>query len=284
MTSELKAPTGLGRRGRRLSDRETEQRMLQTAVAMVQRTGLTVSLDHIRLEDVIRDADVSRSAVYRRWPYKDLFFSDLVKQLAKDATPTIVNDELKLMRRVVAEHQDRLETPEGRHGLVIELFRQLSLLDFETMYNSPGWRTYIALHATFMSLADGALRDQVQTALAESEHAHTARIARAWRQLTTIFGYRLRPELGATFELLATLLSATMRGLIIMALSTPGIARRRVEASPFGAAGPQEWSMPAIGLAGIASAFLEPDPEIHWDEDRLASVRHALRTWAPPDG
>ena len=116
MTSEVQAPTGLARRGRRLSDRETEQRMLRTAVAMVQRTGLTVSLDHISLEDVIRDADVSRSAVYRRWPYKDLFFSDLVKQLAKDATPTIVNDELELMRRVVAEHDDRLETPESATG------------------------------------------------------------------------------------------------------------------------------------------------------------------------
>ena len=67
--------------------------MLQAAVAMVNRTGLTVSLDHISLEEVIRDADVSRSAVYRRWPYKDLFFSDLVKELAKKATPTIVDDE-----------------------------------------------------------------------------------------------------------------------------------------------------------------------------------------------
>ncbi len=283
MTSEVREPTGLARRGRRLSDRETEQRMLRAAVAMVQRTGLTVSLDHISLEDVIRDADVSRSAVYRRWPYKDLFFSDLVKQLAKDATPTIVDEELELMRRVMAEHDDWLETAELRHGLVIELFRRLSLLDFETMYNSPGWRTYIALHATFMSLADGALRDQVQTALAESERAHSARIARAWQQLTGIFGYRLRPELGATFEMLAMLLSATMRGLIIMALSTPGIAGHRVQASPFGAVSRDEWSWPAMGLAGLASAFLEPDPEIQWDDDRLASVRRALRTWAPPD-
>src|SRR6185437_6301456 len=91
MRSETGAPTGLARRGRRLPDRETEQRMLRTAVAMVRRDGLTVSLDSISLEDVIRDADVSRSAVYRRWPYKDLFISDLVKELAKNATPEIVD-------------------------------------------------------------------------------------------------------------------------------------------------------------------------------------------------
>ena len=83
--------------------------------------------------------------------------------------------------------------------------------------------------------------------------------------------------------MLATLLSATMRGLIIMALSTPGIAGHRVQASPFGAVSRDEWSWPAMGLAGLASAFLEPDPEIQWDDDRLASVRRALRTWAPPD-
>ena len=87
MTSEVQPPTGLARRGRRLSDRETEQRMLRAAVAMVQRTGLTVSLDHISLEDVIRDADVSRSAVYRRWPYKDLFFSDLVQTASQGRHP-----------------------------------------------------------------------------------------------------------------------------------------------------------------------------------------------------
>jgi AcrR family transcriptional regulator len=127
------APTGLARRGHRLPDQETERRMLRAAMAMVNRTGLTVSLDHISFEDVIRDADVSRSSVYRRWPYKDLFFSDLVKELAKDATPAIINAELQLMRRVVAEHLAWLETPELRHGLVIELCRQLALLDFQTM-------------------------------------------------------------------------------------------------------------------------------------------------------
>ena len=266
MTNRSQAPTGFARRSRRLSDQETEKRMLHAAMAMLNRTGLTVSLDHLSFEDIIRDADVARSAVYRRWPYKDLFFSDLVKELAKSATPTIVDDEEALMRQVVAEHLDWLDTPELRQALVVELFRQLALLDFQTLYGSAGWRTYIALHATVMSLAEGDLRDQVQVALSQTEQAHTARVAMAWERLVGLFGYRLRPELGATFETMATLLSATMRGLIVMALSTPDIAAYRVQASPFGAAGKDEWSLAAIGLASIAVAFLEPDPAIAWDE------------------
>lgn len=270
------APTGLARRGRRLSDHQTQQRMLQAALAMVRRTGLTVSLDHISFEDLIRDADVSRSAVYRRWPHKDLFFSDLVKELATSATPTIVSDELDLIRRVVAERPDWLDTPELRHRLVTELFRRLSLLDFDTLYGSAGWRTYLALHATFLSIADGELRGQVQAALAGSEQDYIARIAQAWQQLTPLLGYRLRPGSGVTFETIATLLSAIMRGLVLMALSVPGIGTSRVLASPFGAPGSQEWSLPALGLGAVASALLEPDPAIEWDEERRASARRAL--------
>lgn len=65
-------PAGLAQRRRRLSHDETERRVLQAAVAMVNRSGLTVSLEHISFEEVIHDAGVSRSAAYRRWPYKDL--------------------------------------------------------------------------------------------------------------------------------------------------------------------------------------------------------------------
>ena len=186
-------PTGLARRERRLSDQETERRMLSAALAIVSRTGLTVSLDHLSFEDIIRDADVSRSAVYRRWPYKDLFFSDLVKQLALDAAPDVAADELALMKQIVAAHPDWLATPELRHRLLLETSRQESLASYQAVCDSPGWRTYIALHATFMSVADGELRGQVQAALTSSELARTGRIASAWRQLAALLGYRLRP-------------------------------------------------------------------------------------------
>jgi AcrR family transcriptional regulator len=271
-----RAPTGLARRGRRLSDQETEQRMLSAARQMLAVSGLTVSLDHISFEDLIRAADVSRSTVYRRWPYKDLFFSDLVKDLARTATPTLLAGELALIRQIVADRADWLEAPGQRHALIVELFRQLSMLDFQALHGSPEWRTYIALHATYLSLADDELRSQVRAALTESERDHVARVAAAWELLTSLFGYRLRPETGSSFEDLAALLDATMRGLVIAAFSVPGHAEHRTRARPFGAAAEAEWSLPALGLASIASAFLEPDPDVRWDADRVAQVRHAL--------
>jgi AcrR family transcriptional regulator len=258
--------------------------MLAAAVAMVQRTGLTVSLDHISFEDVIRDADVARSAVYRRWPYKDLFFSDLVKELAKEAIPpTLLNDEYELIKRVATEHLDWLETPELRRSLVTEVFRQSALQDFQVLCASPEWRTYLALHATFMSLADGELRDQVRAAVAQSEQARLVRTVQGWQLLAGLFGYRLRPELGATLETVVTVTDATLNGLVIMALATPGIATHRTIVAPFGATAQEEWSLPALGVAAIAAAFLEPDPAIEWDDQRLAQVRQALTGLTAPE-
>src|SRR3954447_8622727 len=270
MEERPSAPSGLGRRNRRLSDQETRDRMLRAAVDMISRTGLTVSLDHIRFEDVIRAADVARSTAYRHWPYKDLFFSDLVKELAKTASPAIIADEISLIKQVLSEHLDWLETPQLRHSLILELIRQLALLDFRSILASPEWRTYLALHATFSSLADGELRDQVQSALAHAEADHVALVAQAWKQIAGLFGYRLRPELATSFETLATLLSATMRGLVITALSNPQIATHMTAASPPGAAGKDSWSLPATGLASISMAFLEPDPATEWNDQRLS--------------
>ncbi len=270
------AATGLARRGRRLSDQETERRMLAAARSLLADSGLTVSLDHISFEDLIRSADVSRSTVYRRWPYKDLFFSDLVKDLARTATPSLLAEEMALIRQIVADHATWLEAPDQRHSLVIELFRQLSVLDFEALRGSAEWRTYIALHATYLSLADDELRSQIQASLAQSEREHIARVAAAWDLLAGLLGYRIRPETGSTFEDLAALLDAAMRGLVIAAMTVPEGGGRRTRARPFGAADEADWSLPALGLAGLASAFLEPDPNVQWDAGRIASVTAAL--------
>jgi hypothetical protein len=99
-----------------------------------------------------------------------------------------------------------------------------------------------------------------------------------------VLGYRLRPGSGATFETIATLLTATLRGLVLTALSMPDIGTRRTLASPFGAPGSEEWSLPALGLGAIASALLEPDPAVHWDDERRVSARETLIGLTLPPG
>jgi hypothetical protein len=129
-------------------------------------------------------------------------------------------------------------------------------------------------------MADGGLRDQVRAALAQAEQAHLARVARAWTLMAHLLGVRLRPEAGVSFETLAQLVTATMQGLVMTALTVPGIAAYRTTARPFGAPEPGDWSLPALGLGAIATAFLEPDPNFTWDAARAAALRDVL---APPD-
>ena len=105
-----------------------------------------------------------------------------------------------------------------------------------------------------------------------------ARVAAAWEGMTALFGYRLR--VGATFGVLATLLNATLRGLIIMALSMPELAGQRPPENPFGAGG--DWSLAAIGLASTAITFLETDPAVEWDGNRIAAVRTRPQLADPP--
>jgi hypothetical protein len=54
------------------------------------------------------------------------------------------------------------------------------------------------------------------------------------------------------------------------------MATHRTIAAPFGAAAPEEWSLAALGTASIAASFLEPDPAIEWDSERIAHIRQAL--------
>ena len=74
-----------------------------------------------------------------------------------------------------------------------------------------------------------------------------------------------------------------MRGLVITALSVPEVATYRALARPLGAASKDEWSLPGLALASIALAFLEPDPAVKWDAERIAGVRRAMADLAMPE-
>ncbi|MFC4013285.1 TetR/AcrR family transcriptional regulator [Nonomuraea purpurea] len=271
--------SGLARRRKRLSDEETARRMLAAAAATVEEAGLTVSLDHISFEEIIRDAGVARSAVYRRWPYKDLFFSDLLRELAKGASPAIADANpgaLQAAARTVLAHLGWARTPGLRRALAGEALREGALGEFQIFHRSSAWRTYFALQATFRSLPDGHLRAEVQQSLAESEHSMVEDVATAYAQVARLIG--LRPRAGITFGTVARLAIATLRGLILMAPSNPEITAQRFQANPFGAPEPAEWSEPALAIATVVLGLLEADPEVEWTDEHERSVTAILRS------
>jgi len=271
--------SGPTRRRRRLSDQETEQRMLDAALATVNRVGLTVSLEHISLEDVIREAGVSRSAVYRRWPYKDMFFSDLLRALARAAAPAQVPDArpaLEQVRAVVRERPELLRTREGRHTLAVEMLRVGNLADLAAMAESTVWRTYMALHATHLSLDDGELRDEIGQSLAASERALVRRTAENFLGYLSLMGYRIRPELGADAETVVAVSMPLVRGAIIMAPAAPEITVRSAHVDPFGGSEEGEWSPVAVAMTSIALTYIEPDPAVEWDDERVELVRRTF--------
>lgn len=132
-----RAATGLTRRRRRLSDAETAARMLRAGAESVERTGLTVSLEHLSLEDLIHTAGVARSAVYRRWPYKDLFFGDLLRELAATLSlPAELDAASPQWRTYLALRATVAGLPDD--GLRMELRKLLDEVDQQFFASLPG--------------------------------------------------------------------------------------------------------------------------------------------------
>ncbi|NUW39135.1 TetR/AcrR family transcriptional regulator [Nonomuraea rhodomycinica] len=266
-----------------MSDDETARRMLAAAVARVEEAGLTVSLEHISFEEVIRDAGVARSAAYRRWPYKDLFFGDLLRELARGASPAITDTNpgaVETVARTLLASLHWARTPGLRRALAGEVLRESALGEFEAFHRSSAWRTYLALQATFRGLPDGVLRAEVQQSFAESERSLVAGVAAAYARMATLIG--LRPCAGVTFETAARTAIATLRGLILMAPGDPDLTVRRFRANPFGAPEPAEWSEPALAIASVVLALVEADPDVPWTDEHERSVATLLRSgrWA----
>jgi AcrR family transcriptional regulator len=246
-------------------------------MAAVAESGLTVSLDHLRLEDVIREAGVSRTTVYRRWPQKDQFLGDLLLELARASAPmaTVGGAEATaLIKQTVDTHRAWLDTAEGRAQLAAEVIRVTAWLDFERIRSAPQWRTYLALTSTFVGLPDGELRSKVQRALAESERVFTERIAVSNRIATGLLGLRLRPGTGVSFETIAQLANGLLRGLITKSLTMPEIATARTAGTLAGLQA--DWSLPGLGLAAIVGSFTEPDPGVRWDDARTEALLRTL--------
>ena len=277
MTDGLHLRRSPGRRAR-LSDAETQQRMLDAGARFIAAQGLSLSLEHLSIEELIAEAGVSRTSSYRRWPTKDAFAADLLLHVAQN---TNVSDDLTIyvaaVRGLPPELLADIEAEQGRRNLTVEMMRVIAAADFTAALNSPTWRSFVMLRAAHGGLPDGKLRIQVAAALGATERSFQTRRSAALRSSAELMGYRLNDPATIAWDALALLTSASHTGLLIQAYSDPETILAETPRAAFGSTVTSPWNAAALAPANLFFGATEPDPTISWDASRITDTRAALR-------
>lgn len=262
------------RRRPRLSDAETERRMLQAGLGFVAEQGLSLSLEHLPMEELIHAAGVSRTSSYRRWPTKDLFAADLLLALAQ---ATDLSSDIPGLTDALAAISDEvladLGSAQGRRNAVVEVLRVIVEADFLAMLDSSAWRTYIALRAAHGGLPDGDLRARVADAISETERTFTASRAVAFEALAQIMGYRPSSPDPRAWERLSLTVGALAVGMLIRGYADREAVTSTTDAAQLGSTLVSPWSTPALATVSVVLTGIEPDPSIEWDVARVSALR-----------
>ena len=115
-------------RPERVAAEEVRHRMLDAGRELALEAGAALTIEHLRLEEVIQRARVPRSSVYRLWAYREEYTDDLLCYLAGPgssfADRTIFDPEtVTVIGRVLTENKHLLATPGGRRALTCEVVR-----------------------------------------------------------------------------------------------------------------------------------------------------------------
>lgn len=199
----------------RLSLDETRRRVLSVAVDQVLRDGMASGLEHVRIEDAVRAANVSRTAAYRCWPQREDFLVDLLAELAAHALP-VEGDRgpraTAVIREAIGDDPAVLRTVEGRRDALRRVVRASAEDDLAADGDEQRrWQLYLALALAVPTVPAGPGRERVATAVAEAENAVLDRLERSYRLLLELFGFAPRIE----YRELARIGVALMRGSVI---------------------------------------------------------------------
>jgi len=254
--------------------------MLDAGRDLALEAGAALTIEHLRLEEVIQRARVPRSSVYRMWPYKDDYIDDLLCYLAGagnwfNERPVFDPETVNVLMRVLADNKELLGSMEGRRELLREMVRVTATRNYRALTESLTWRLHMALSATLGSTRSGEARQLIAASLEEAQRVSRESLVKLFGAAVDAIGLRLRnPD--ATLEhlqLAGGLLvqSMALRNVQVQAASSGEPASgeaAHVDAllnTPLPGPGlhgqTAEWSLAAFAYLGIVDAFVELDPD-----------------------
>jgi AcrR family transcriptional regulator len=263
-------------RPERVPAEQVRQRMLEAGRDLALESGAALTIEHLRLEEIIQRARVPRSSVYRMWPYKEEYIDDLLCYLAGPgswfADSAVFDPEtFAVVSRVITDNTHLLTSLEGRRALLQEVIRLAVARNYQALSESPAWRLHTALVTTLGSSRDSEAREKIVTALEEAQSRSRGSMVALFGQLADVLGMRLRdPERTVEHAMLAGGLlvqSLALRNVQVQAIAGTGDASKveRLLNAPMPGPGldgePAEWSLAAFAYLGVIDAFADLDPD-----------------------
>jgi hypothetical protein len=234
---------------------EVRQRMLDAGRDLALEAGAALTIEQLRLEQVIQRARVPRSSAYRVWAYKEDYIDDLLSYLAGAGSwfsdrPVLAPETLGAVQQILADNCALLASAEGRRALLLEVVRVTSAANYHMLSGSGPWRLHMALVATLGSTRSGAARTRIAAALEDAQAVSRDSIVAMFGFLAERIGLRMRDP-ARTVEHLQL-----AGGLLVQALA---LRNTQVQAA---AGGPGDAAPAALHVDGLLNAPL-PGPGLH---------------------
>ena len=238
------------------------RKMLDAAQRLLdQAGGLSVTLEDLGLDKVIKEAGVSRTSVYREWENKEEFYIDLLCDLAGPSwqgTAAFDEQTILLARNVVTDDLSALASAEGRRQLLIKAVNVAAEQNYRAVITSIQWRTYVTLTATVLSIStESSGRARIEQALRRSEAFFLGKMADFYSDMAIVLGLRLRSYV-PSYELLAAAGAAVVEGLALRQTLMPELVNQRIVIREGELAG--GWHLAALGFLGVFDGMVESDP------------------------
>ena len=266
-------------RPERVPAEEVRRRMLEAGRDLAIESGAALTIEHLRVEEIIQRARVPRSSAYRIWAYREEYIDDLLCYLAGagnwfNERPVFDPGTFTVLKQAVEDNRELIGSPEGRRALLREIVRLTVAQNYAALTESGTWRLHMALSATLGSTRSGEARQKIAAALEESQRVSRDSLVAVFRFLAAELGLRMRHP-AATIEhmqLAGGLLvqSVALRNVQVRAAADGGDAGEAAVVDallnvPLPGPGlngqPAEWTLAAYAYMGVVDAFIELDPD-----------------------
>jgi hypothetical protein len=266
-------------RPERVPAEEVRRRMLEAGRDLAIEAGAALTIEHLRVEEIIQRARVPRSSAYRMWPYREEYIDDLLCYLAGagnwfNERPVFDPETFTVLKQIVEDNRELISQPGGRRALLCEVVRLTVAQNYAALTESGTWRLHMALSATLGSTRSGEARQKIAAALEESQRVSRESLVAVFRFLAAELGLRMRDP-AATIEhmqLAGGLLvqSVALRNVQVRAAAdgdNSGEAARvdTLLNAPLPGPGlngePADWTLAAFAYMGVVDAFIELDPD-----------------------